>query len=215
MRERTPIVLSVIALAVSVLGSTAAGNAAMSTVKLALFAKNAGAVGGIHVSRSPKARMLLPLDEHGRFPASVLPLSAASSGQLQGPTGPPGAQGQRGETGPLGPQGPSGVQGVPGTFRAYTVVNALAPLVPAPTHTKAITGVRRAQLGVYCLTAAAGIVPTGSALLASPDWGLSTSDDLQAYASISGSQCNPGEFEVVTAQAGALSNAVSFEIGIP
>ena len=74
--------------------------------KVALFAKNAGKVGGIAASKKPKAGKLLPLGKNGKFPASVLPVDV---------TGPPGPEGARGPAGPAGPQGAQGIQGLRAT----------------------------------------------------------------------------------------------------
>src|SRR3990172_8561213 len=73
MSRRLPIVLSAIALVVAVLGTTPAGESAANVVKRALFANNAGKVGGIRASRLPEPGKLLALDDAGQFPASVLP----------------------------------------------------------------------------------------------------------------------------------------------
>ena len=104
--RRVPAALSAAALLVAVLSATPSGVAALhGVVKVALFAKNAGKVGGIGASRSPKAGRLVPLGKNGKFPTSVLPAG------LQGPAGPAGSQGP---AGPAGPQGPQGAQGVKG-----------------------------------------------------------------------------------------------------
>jgi hypothetical protein len=69
------------------------GGAAADIVKHALFANNAGAVGGIRASAKPLPNRLLPLGADGKYPASVLPLTAGP----QGPQGPPGARGAKGD----------------------------------------------------------------------------------------------------------------------
>lgn len=79
------------------------------------FAKNAGRVGDIQASRTPKAGRLLALDSHRRFPASVLPASAAGRAGDAGPAGSAGPQGAPGKDGAPGPQGPAGKDGVNGT----------------------------------------------------------------------------------------------------
>jgi hypothetical protein len=106
-RQRLPVVLSAAALLIAVLGTGPHAIAAITggTVRLALFAKNAGKVGGLGVSKTPKAGKLLPLGKNGKFPASVVP------GGVQGPAGPEGA---RGPAGPIGAQGPQGIQGQKG-----------------------------------------------------------------------------------------------------
>jgi hypothetical protein len=99
VRSRLPLILSVTALAVAVFGSTPVGSAATGLVKEALFARNAGKVGGISVSRTPKPNTLLPLGGDAKLPASVLPAG----------TGTGGAPGPAGPAGPRGPAGPEGV----------------------------------------------------------------------------------------------------------
>lgn len=76
MSKRLPLVLSLVALAVALLGWTPAGEAAQSWVKQALYAKNAGKVNGIRASKTPVPGRLLALDLAGQFPASVLPQPA-------------------------------------------------------------------------------------------------------------------------------------------
>jgi hypothetical protein len=61
------------ALAVAVLGQTSIGHAAVSAVRVAVFAENAGKVNNIKASRKPMPGRLLALDARGRFPSSVLP----------------------------------------------------------------------------------------------------------------------------------------------
>jgi hypothetical protein len=103
MRGQVPLVLSIAALAVAVLGSTPAGHAVVSVVppfaKKAHYADRAGnasAVNGIRAARKPKPRFLVPLDARGKLPASVAPA---------GPQGKTGPQGTRGDTGPPGISG--------------------------------------------------------------------------------------------------------------
>jgi hypothetical protein len=116
--SRLALALSATALLVALFGSTPVGEAVTS--KVPLFAKTAGyaeragtaaAVGGVKVSKQPRAGALLPLGADGRFPASV-GLAGA-----QGPKGDPGEKGERGPTGAKGgdgPQGPRGPAGLPG-----------------------------------------------------------------------------------------------------
>jgi hypothetical protein len=123
--RRLPAALSAAALLVAVLSATPYGDAAVSgVVKVALFAKNAGKVGGIAASKSPKAGKLLPLGKNGKFPASVLP-----SG-LQGPAGPTGSQGAAGPAGPQGAQGPQGPKGDAGSTGATGPGGATGPQGP-------------------------------------------------------------------------------------
>src|ERR1700730_6103902 len=100
MSKRISIVLSCVALLISLLGATGLGRAARDAA-VPLFAKNAGAVNGINASKTPKAGELLPLGKNKQFPKSVVP------------PGPQGSQGIQGPTGPAGPAGPStGISGV-------------------------------------------------------------------------------------------------------
>jgi hypothetical protein len=124
MRRRLPIVLSVTALAVAVLGFTPLGEAASNVVRVALFAKNADKVDGYNASRSPKANSLLVLDRRGEVPSAALParveVENAGPRGPQGPAGPQGPKGDKGDpglqgaAGPQGPPGPTGATGAPG-----------------------------------------------------------------------------------------------------
>src|SRR4051812_43130200 len=105
MNQRVPLALSMLAVGISALGFAGVGEAAGTAVKQALFARNAGAVQGIHASRTPKAGFLVPLGPNKRFPASV---------GAVGPRGPQGASGAPGGQGPQGAQGPQGVTGQTG-----------------------------------------------------------------------------------------------------
>ena len=99
MRKRVPIILSCVAIMISVLGTTGLGQAARNAIPL--LAKNATMVNGIKASKTPKAGELLPLGTNKKFPGSVVP---------KGPAGPQGAQGPAGPTGPAGPS--TGISGV-------------------------------------------------------------------------------------------------------
>ena len=133
-RQRLPVVLSAAALVVAVLGATPNGFAAFKGVaKVALFAKNAGKVGGITASKKPKPGKLLPLGKNGKFPASVLPVVTGTGPEgargPAGPAGPQGAQGlqglkgNKGTTGPAGPIGAGGPQGPPGPPGGFGLLN--------------------------------------------------------------------------------------------
>jgi hypothetical protein len=106
---RLPVVLSIAALAIALLGSASAGQAfntaASAFAKRAGYARNAGAVSGIKASRLPKPGRLVPLGPDGKFPASV---------GLAGPQGPQGLKGPKGDKGDTGPQGAAGTNGVSG-----------------------------------------------------------------------------------------------------
>jgi hypothetical protein len=108
VKRRLPLVLSLTALVVAVLGSTSVGQAVVSVVppfaKRAGYAKHAGdagSVGGIRASRQPRAGLLVPLGADGKFPASV------GEAGPKGDKGDPGPQGAAGRQGPPGPPGPS------------------------------------------------------------------------------------------------------------
>jgi hypothetical protein len=133
-RQRLTLVLSAAALLVAVVSATPDGIAG-STVRVALFARNAAKVGGIAASKKPKAGKLLPLGKNGKFPASVLPAAQAGPAGpqgAQGPAGPaglPGAQGSlgprgfKGATGPAGPKGATGAQGQVGPPSGLGMLN--------------------------------------------------------------------------------------------
>jgi hypothetical protein len=76
-KHRAAIALSMTALAVAVLGQTSIGHAAVSAVRVAVFAENAAKVNNIKASRKPVPGRLLALDARGRFPSSVLPARRA------------------------------------------------------------------------------------------------------------------------------------------
>lgn len=97
--KRLPIVLSVMALLVALLGMTSLGQA---TRDLLPFAKNADRVDMLHASKLPKAGQLYPLGTNAKFPAKVLSVSRGPAGP-KGATGPAGPAGPRGATGPAGP----------------------------------------------------------------------------------------------------------------
>jgi hypothetical protein len=75
-KHRAAIALSFTALTVAVLGQTPLGHAAVSTVRIALFAQNSARVNHIQASRKPAPGRLLALNAEGRFPPSVLPKGA-------------------------------------------------------------------------------------------------------------------------------------------
>lgn len=91
MKQRLPLAISTIALAVAITG-TPISEGAVHAVRRALFANNAGAVNGIKASRTPRPHQLVALNARGHFPSSVLSI----------PTGPPGPQGAAGAQGPAG-----------------------------------------------------------------------------------------------------------------
>ena len=158
-RRLVAVGLALAALVVAALGATPLGQAASRVVKVALFAKNAGAVNGIKASRQPKPGHLLPLGANGMLPKGVVPAGergpAGPAGPqgAQGPAGPAGAQGPQGEQGipgPAGPQGAPGEDGEPGedATRLWAVVAADGSLVRG----RGATGARRAATGSFEVT---------------------------------------------------------------
>jgi Collagen triple helix repeat (20 copies) len=118
-RGRLPVALGIAGLLVGVLGFTSLGEASVRSlsgrvlVPRAKYALNAGAVGGVKVSKTPKKGYLFPLPKSGQFPQSVLPYQIEVEGP-QGDQGPIGPKGDKGDTGPAGPAGPQGLQGSSG-----------------------------------------------------------------------------------------------------
>jgi hypothetical protein len=208
MRQRAPLVLSALALAVAAASSTPPVQAAAAAVRTALFAKNAGAVNGIKASARPQAGKLVPLGRDGKFPVGVLPASEPGPQGVQGPPGPRGADGRNGV---------DGRDGVNGTFRAYATVTVGPPALDA-ARTKNFTSVTMIPTGSpgrYCLTPAAGISPTDSTAIVSPEFGDSVGTALATYVWLGGSECPTGQFEVITLSGGAASSNVAFTIGVP
>jgi hypothetical protein len=120
MTQRLPIVLSVTALVVALLGATPYGEAAGRAV--AKFAKNAGKVGGFAPSKTAKRNTVVVRGADGKIDAASLPVSRVALGPSgapgapgpAGPQGPPGPAGPEGAPGPQGGQGPQGEQGPAG-----------------------------------------------------------------------------------------------------
>jgi hypothetical protein len=140
MEKRLPLVLSIIALAIAVLGSTPAGRAVVSAVppfaKKAHYADRAGnasAVNGIRAARKPRPRFLVPLDARGKLPASVAPT---------GPPGKPGPQGAKGSTGPKGDTGPPGISGYEfvRNSTAFDSIGEKSALATCPAGKKVVGG---------------------------------------------------------------------------
>jgi len=127
-RQRLPLVLSAAALLIAVLGATPLGHAAgQGVASVALYAKNAGKVGGLGASKKPKPGKLLALGKNGKFPASVIP------GGIRGPAGPEGARGPAGPAGPqgaVGARGPVGSRGATGPAGPRGTTGAQGPVGP-------------------------------------------------------------------------------------
>jgi hypothetical protein len=112
--------LGVLALAVSV-GSSAAGRTVAKVhgkvIPLALYANNAGKLGGHSAAVIPKAGQIPVVGASGKLPRSILPVVSvgpagaadlAGRADLAGQTGPAGPAGPDGAAGPAGPAGPAG-----------------------------------------------------------------------------------------------------------
>jgi hypothetical protein len=97
MTQRLPIVLSVTALVVALLGATPYGEAAGKAA--ARFAKNAGKVGGFAPSKTSKKNTVVVRGANGKIDVASLPVSRVALGQVA-------AQGAQGPQGPQGPAGP-------------------------------------------------------------------------------------------------------------
>jgi hypothetical protein len=117
--KRLPIVLSIVAFVIAVLGVTPLGEAAKNALP---FAKNADRVDAIHASATPKAGQLYPLGKNKKFPAKVLSVSRGPKGD-PGEMGPTGPKGPVGAVGPRGPAGPAGARGLPGPVSLYYVAS--------------------------------------------------------------------------------------------
>jgi hypothetical protein len=68
--------------------------------------------------------------------------------------------------GPQGPKGDPGIQGLPGTARAYARVADSGQF----TRSKNVAAVTHPNEGVYCITLAAGIDPSETGVVATPDF---------------------------------------------
>lgn len=117
LRERLPIAFGVAGLLIGILGFTPLGQASLGhlsakakLIPRAKFATNAGAVGGVKVSRTPRGGYLFPLPKDGQLPQSVLPFQI----EVEGPQGDPGPVGPKGDKGDAGPAGAKGAQGLSG-----------------------------------------------------------------------------------------------------
>jgi hypothetical protein len=119
IKQRVPIVLSITALVVALLGATPYGEAAGRVV--AKYARNAGKVGGFKPSKTSQKNTVVVRGANGKIDRASLPttptLASLGAQGPQGAQGPPGAAGPpgpQGEPGAQGAQGPAGEQGAPG-----------------------------------------------------------------------------------------------------
>jgi len=142
MKKRLPLVFSITAVAVALLGSTQLGHAVTSAVPFAKKAHyadragNASAVNGIKAARKPRPRFLVPLDARGKLPASV---ARAGPAGPQGKTGPQGAKGDAGAKGDTGPPGISGYEFVRNATASDSTDEKTA-LVTCPAGKKVVGG---------------------------------------------------------------------------
>lgn len=95
MKDRLPIVLSVTALLVALLGSTGAADAVIK------FALNAGKLNGYKASKVKKKNTVVVRGRNGLIDRASIPR------QPRGPRGPQGAPGSPGAQGPPGPPNPN------------------------------------------------------------------------------------------------------------
>src|SRR5437868_4234606 len=203
MQRRLPVILSVTALTVALLGTTPVGRAAHELTraipgfaKTAGYARNAGAVDGIRASGTARAGYLVPLGSGGKFPASV------------GQAGPPGAP---------GPPGPAGANGA----EAWALVdpNGGSPrLVDANTHGFSAVDVGPFGHGDYCLTPSSGVNVGSTAAVASVEAFYSDAFGIAAVRyPTRGPACPAGELEVKTFTDNPLhlSDQIGFTVDVP
>jgi hypothetical protein len=141
----------------------------------------------------------------------------------EGPAGKAGPQGLQGTPGTEGKAGSEGKTGPAGTARAYAFMSspgkASCELVPALT--KNFTACSRPEVGVYCLTPAAGINPTTSLAFVTVEWGRSSGNSLAAFVEDAGffgstDTCGTSAFEVQTYDfSPKASDKVAFYILVP
>jgi len=124
-----------------------------------------------------------------------------------------------GALGPPGDPGDAGAPGVAGTARAYAQVNSFGFILFGMVLAKNITGVTHPETGVYCVTPAAGIDPTLTPCVVSPEWADSAGYDLFAEWDSSGGPCPAGDYAVRTYQlpggTPTASDTVAFVLIVP
>ena len=118
-----------------------------------------------------------------------------------------------GALGPPGDPGDAGAPGVAGTARAYAQVNSFNYTF-GMVLAKNITGVTHPETGVYCVTPAAGIDPTLTPCVVSPEWADSAGYDLFAEWDSSGGPCPAGDYAVRTYQLPRAADG-SIVVGTP
>lgn len=140
MSRRLAIALMLTGVVVASLGFTSLGGASVralsaTVIPRAKYALNAGKVGGLKVSRAPRAGYLYPIPKSGKFPLPMIPFdtTSATGGPPgpNGPAGPAGAKGPSGDRGRQGDPGQSGPQGFPGPAGAPGANGSAGP--PGPS----------------------------------------------------------------------------------
>ena len=119
-----------------------------------------------------------------------------------------------GALGPPGDPGDAGAPGVAGTARAYAQVNSFGFIRFGMVLAKNITGVTHPETGVYCVTPAAGIDPTLTPCVVSPEWADSAGYDLFAEWDSGGGPCPAGDYAVRTYQLPRAADG-SIVVGTP
>ena len=144
MRQRVPLVISITALAVAVLGATPLGHAAGEKLAAAIppFAKTAGYAKFSGDSSKLNGRKSTLSGAPGTIPVVArngkLPVAIGAVGP-QGPAGPKGDKGLKGDQGLQGNPGTSGYEIVTATTATDTTA-AKSISVPCPTGKKAVGG---------------------------------------------------------------------------
>jgi len=181
--SKISIILAATALLVAVLGATPVGQAAGRLV----LPKNS--VGAVQLKKSAVTGLKV---KNGSLLAADF-----KAGQL-----PSGPQGPKGDAGAQGAQGVQGIQGVSGTARAYGRIAGDGTL----TRSKNVTGITHPYPGVYCIALEAGIDPSQTGLVATPDFlhddttndSSSDSQTLVEWLSDAGLVCPAGRLAVAT-----------------
>jgi hypothetical protein len=203
MHQRLPIVLATAALAVALLGATGVAGAAERPIARALFAVNAGAVGHIQASRTPKAGQLLPLGSDAKFPASVLPTTTAA-----GAAGPAGAQGVKGD------QGPKGDAGSPGTARAYAMWDAVKGKL---VHASKVTSISQGGYGPgdWCVTLDSSIDASSAVPQAAVEYNLGNTGIAEWSTEAGGCSTHANSVQIWTLTPSGAASPKSFTVIVP
>jgi hypothetical protein len=178
-----------------------------------------GSTPAAHAARARHCSAVIVIS-HGRRVRACL---------FQGPrgftgfTGPKGATGSRGPTGKTGKEGKEGKEGKAGT-NGTTVAYALVQPTASPTAANLIgqsniQAVSEVSAGVYCITPAPGITPSGIASV-SPEVSYSVGNVPGVIAvNAQHTHCSATTFEVDTYTPGtttpALATGYAFTIAVP